>query len=75
MGQMMTYLNEKDYASIVKGEAMTKIFEKILIATDGSMKNQPAVSKGLELAREFGSVISAIYVIDETPFTSAQQKY
>jgi nucleotide-binding universal stress UspA family protein len=51
---------------------MTKIFKKILIATDGSVKNQPAVTKGLELAREFGSIIYAIYVIDETPFTSSQ---
>ena len=63
---------KKIIPGIVKDETMTKIFEKILIATDGSMKNQPAISKGLELAREFGSVIYAIYVIDETPFTSAQ---
>lgn len=51
---------------------MTKVFEKILIATDGSVKNQAAVKKGLELARECGSVIYAVYVIDETTFTSAQ---
>lgn len=51
---------------------MTRIFEKILITTDGSVKNQPAVKKGLELAREFGSVIYAIYVIDETTLISAQ---
>jgi nucleotide-binding universal stress UspA family protein len=51
---------------------MTKMFEKILIATDGSAKNQPAVKKGLELAREFGSMVYAVYVIDETTFTSAE---
>jgi nucleotide-binding universal stress UspA family protein len=51
---------------------MTKLFEKILIATDGSEKNQPAVKKGLEIARACGSILHAIYVIDETPFTSAQ---
>ena len=57
---------------MMKGEAMMKLFEKILIATDGSEKNQPVVRKGLEIARECGSTLYAIYVIDETPFTSAQ---
>ncbi|MGB9246841.1 MAG: universal stress protein [Methanoregula sp.] len=56
----------------VKGEMMTKIFEKILITTDGSVKNQPVVKKGLELARELGSTTYVVYVIDETPFTSSQ---
>jgi nucleotide-binding universal stress UspA family protein len=51
---------------------MTKIFEKILIATDGSAKNQPAVKKGLELARESGSMVYVLYVIDETTFTSTE---
>jgi len=51
---------------------MTNIFNKILIATDGSVKNQLAVKKGLDLAREFGSIIYVIYVIDDTQFTSAQ---
>jgi nucleotide-binding universal stress UspA family protein len=58
--------------SIVNGEVMTKLFEKILIATDGSVKNQPAVMKGLALARESGSAVYAIYVVDETLFASAQ---
>src|SRR5208283_4631162 len=57
---------------MIKGEMMTKIFEKILMATDGSTKNQPAVKKGLELARELGSTTYVVYVIDETPFTSSQ---
>jgi nucleotide-binding universal stress UspA family protein len=51
---------------------MTKLFEKILIATDGSVNNQPAVNKGLEIARECGSTLYVLYVIDETPLTSAQ---
>ena len=51
---------------------MTKLIEKILIATDGSEKNQPAVRKSLEIARECGSTLYAIYVIDVTPITSAQ---
>jgi nucleotide-binding universal stress UspA family protein len=51
---------------------MTKLFERILIATDGSERNQPAVRKGLEIARTCGSALYAIYVIDETPLTSAQ---
>ena len=51
---------------------MTKLFERILVATDGSEKNQPAVRKGLEIARACGSAIYAIYVIDDTPFASAQ---
>jgi nucleotide-binding universal stress UspA family protein len=57
---------------MMKGEAMTRLFEKILIATDGSEKNRPAVRKGLEIARECGSALYAVYVIDETPLTSAQ---
>jgi len=51
---------------------MTKLFERILVATDGSEKNQPAVRKALEIARACGSVLSVVYVIDEAAFTSAQ---
>jgi nucleotide-binding universal stress UspA family protein len=57
---------------MMKGETMTKLFERILVATDGSEKNQPAVRKGLEIARKCGSTLYAVYVIDETPLTSAQ---
>jgi nucleotide-binding universal stress UspA family protein len=57
---------------MMEGEAMTKLFEKILVATDGSEMNRPAVKKGLEIARVCGSTIYAIYVIDETPLASAQ---
>ena len=51
---------------------MTKLFERILVATDGSEKNQPAVKKALEIARTCGSTLYAVYVIDETPLASAQ---
>ena len=51
---------------------MTNVFEKILIAVDGSVKNRPAVEKGLELARKLGSVAYAVYVVDETTFRSVE---
>jgi len=51
---------------------MTKVFEKILIATDGSLKNRPAVKTGLELACELGSVVYVVYVVDETTFRSVE---
>jgi nucleotide-binding universal stress UspA family protein len=49
-----------------------KLFDKILIATDGSERNQPAVRKGLEIARQCGSQLYALYVIDVNPAISAQ---
>jgi len=60
------------YSRFVKSEVMTKVFEKILIATDGSEKNQPAVKKGLALAREFGSTVYVVYVVDDVTITSAE---
>jgi nucleotide-binding universal stress UspA family protein len=56
----------------VKGELVAAMFEKILIATDGSERNQPAVKKGLELARKCGAMVYAIYVIDEVMIASAE---
>jgi len=47
------------------------LFEKILIATDGSEKNQSAVEKGLEIAHECDSTVYAVYVIEEKMLTSA----
>lgn len=47
------------------------LFEKILIATDGSERNQSAVEKGLEIARACGSTVYAVYVIEEKMLTSA----
>lgn len=56
----------------MKGELVAVMFEKILIATDGSERNQPAVKKGLELARESGSTVYAVYVVDDVMITSAE---
>lgn len=53
-------------------KCLMPIFENILIATDGSEKNQPAVKKGLDIARHSGALVYAVYVIDETPFGAAQ---
>ena len=54
---------------------MTKIFGKILIATDGSEKNQPAVRKGLEIARDSGSSVYAVYVINMAPYPPSQTDF
>ena len=51
---------------------MTKLFERILVAADGSERNLPAVRKGLEIARACGSDLHIVYVIDESAFTSGQ---
>jgi nucleotide-binding universal stress UspA family protein len=54
---------------------MTGIFGKILIATDGSEKNQPAVRKGLEIARDSGSGVQAVYVINMAPYPPSQTEF
>ena len=41
-----------------------KLFRKILIATDGSEYTKKAVDHGIELAKNNGAKIYAIYVID-----------
>ena len=51
---------------------MTGLFERMLIATDGSERNEPAVRTALDIARVCGSAVYAVYVIDETPLASAQ---
>ncbi len=48
-----------------------KLFEKILIATDGSERNRAAVTETLRIGRECGSVVYAAYVIDIGIFESA----
>ncbi len=50
---------------------MTGLFAKIMVATDGSDKNRHAVDKALEIARECGSTLYAVYVIDESMLTSS----
>jgi nucleotide-binding universal stress UspA family protein len=41
-----------------------KLFEKILVATDGSERNRAAVSEALRIGRECGAAVHAVYVID-----------
>jgi len=49
---------------------MTGIYEKIVIATDGSEKNMSAVIEGLMIARVSGAKLQVVYVIDTKPLTS-----
>jgi nucleotide-binding universal stress UspA family protein len=51
---------------------MKRLFDHILLATDGSEKNLPAMAEAIEIARACGSTLHAVYVIDDTPYTSAQ---
>ncbi|MDD1687427.1 universal stress protein [Methanoregula sp.] len=48
-----------------------RIFEKILIATDGSEKNRAAVDEALRIGRGYGSTVFAVYVMDLSAFKSA----
>jgi len=49
----------------------SKLFKKILIATDGSEKNKSAVEEAVKIARACGSTVYAIYVMDESLMKSA----
>ena len=49
---------------------MAELFKKILIATDGSKRTQNAVEMGLKIAKEQGSKVYAVYVVDTVTFTS-----
>lgn len=49
---------------------MAELFKKILIATDGSKRTQDAVEMGLKIAKDQGSKVYAIYVVDTVTFTS-----
>ncbi len=44
------------------------VFGKILVPTDGSEFTKPAIMKAIELAKEVGGKITAMYVIDQTVF-------
>lgn len=48
----------------------SKLYKKILIATDGSEYTKKAVDHGIELANNNGAKIHAIYVIDTSAFGS-----
>jgi len=43
---------------------MTPLYEKILIAADGSEKNMAAVSEAIRIARACGAEVVAVYVQD-----------
>ncbi|MBY0455436.1 MAG: universal stress protein [Burkholderiaceae bacterium] len=45
------------------------MFKHILVPVDGSSTSMLAVSKAAELAKAFGSEVTAVYVIDPYPFT------
>jgi nucleotide-binding universal stress UspA family protein len=48
-----------------------QLFEKILIATDGSERNKAAVEEALKIGRVCGSKVFAAYVMDIGVFESA----
>ncbi|WP_280192841.1 universal stress protein [Delftia sp. PS-11] len=45
------------------------MFKHILVPVDGSNSSTLAVHKGVELAKTFGSALTAVYVVDPYPFT------
>ncbi len=47
-----------------------KLYNKILIATDGSEHTKKAVEYGIELAKISGAQLHAIYVVDTAAFAS-----
>jgi nucleotide-binding universal stress UspA family protein len=46
------------------------VIGRILIATDGSEKNRPALDEGIKIAHAFGADVYAVYVIDIGTFAS-----
>ncbi|MGB8217880.1 MAG: universal stress protein [Candidatus Methanoperedens sp.] len=48
----------------------SKLFTKILIATDGSEYTKNAVDYGIDLAKNTGAKIQALYVVDTAAFAS-----
>ena len=45
------------------------MFKHILVPVDGSKPSLLAARKAAELSKEFGSAVTAVYVIDPYPFT------
>lgn len=45
------------------------MFKHILVPVDGSATSLQAVSQATELAKAFGSEVTAVYVLDPYPFT------
>lgn len=50
---------------------MQGLYKKIVIATDGSENNRAAVEEGLRIARACGSIVYAVYVIDDAVLNAA----
>lgn len=48
----------------------SKLYKKILIATDGSEYTKNSVDYGVELAKNTGAQLHAIYVVDTAAFAS-----
>ncbi|NOR48747.1 MAG: universal stress protein [Methanosarcinaceae archaeon] len=48
----------------------SELYQRILIATDGSEPNKKAVSYGVELARLSGAKVNVAYVVDTAAFAS-----
>ena len=48
----------------------SKLYKKILIATDGSEHTKNAVNYGIDLAKNTGAKLHAIYVVDTAAFAS-----
>lgn len=48
----------------------SRLYKKILIATDGSEHTKNAVDYGIELAKNTGAKLYAIYVVDTAAFAS-----
>lgn len=48
-----------------------RLFEKILIATDGSDRNKTAIEEALRIGRRCGSKVFAVYVMDLSALESA----
>ena len=48
-----------------------RLFEKILVATDGSERNRAAVAEALRIGRACGSTVHAIFVIETSALEAA----
>ncbi|MDO9097139.1 MAG: universal stress protein, partial [Candidatus Methanoperedens sp.] len=48
----------------------SKLYKKILIATDGSEYTKNAVDYGIDLAKNTGAKLHAVYVVDTAAFAS-----
>jgi nucleotide-binding universal stress UspA family protein len=48
----------------------SKIYKKILIATDGSEYTKNAVNHGIDLAKNTGAKLLTVYVVDTAAFAS-----